>query len=72
MTIYYFRLFLTEKEWLRYYRGEASAVLVTTTSGKTVSLAARHFRRFTTKSGIQGFFKLTLSNNRFVSLEQIR
>jgi hypothetical protein len=71
MTVHYLPLKISEQEWLRYYTGEATLVHCYNTRGQTIAIAARHFRKFTTKHGIDGVFKLTLNGNRFVSLEQV-
>ena len=71
MTVHYLPLKISEQEWLRYYAGEATLVHCHNTRGQTIAIAARHFRKFTTKHGIDGVFKLTLNGNRFVSLQQV-
>ena len=72
VTIHHFALKIPEEKWLRYYSGEIKTILIVTTAGLTVSISAHHFRPFTTKQGLYGFFKLTLDhNNRFLNLEQL-
>ena len=71
MTIHYLPLKISKEEWLRYYAGQATLVHCCNTRGQTIAIAARHFRPFTTKHGIDGFFKLTIDGNRFVSLEEV-
>ena len=72
MVIHYIALHIAEDEWLRYYTGEATHIRCTSTAGKSIRIAARHFRRFTQKDGVHGLFKLTLRDNSFVALQQIR
>jgi len=69
--IHYFPLQLEKKEWLRYYKGEATNILVKTTSGLKISVPARHFHRFTTSQGLYGFFQITLKGNRMIALKEI-
>ena len=71
ISVHYLSLHISEHEWLRYYAGEATHIYCTDTNGKTISIAARHFRPFTTRTGIHGVFKLTLRSNQFVSLNQV-
>tara|TARA_B110000037_G_C16743745_1_gene352320 strand:+ start:322 stop:546 length:225 start_codon:yes stop_codon:yes gene_type:complete len=71
LTIHYFPVILSEDEWIRYYRGEIEALLVHTTRGLSVSISAHHFQKFTCQVGLYGFFKLTVKNNKFVSLEKL-
>ena len=71
MTVHYLPLKISETEWLRYYTGQATLVHCYNTRGQTITIAARYFRPFTTKHGIDGLFKLTLDGNRFVSLKQV-
>ena len=71
-VVHYIALKITEDEWLRYYSGEATHIRCTSTNGQSIQIAARHFRQFTTKIGVEGLFKLTLRQNRFVSLIKIR
>ena len=70
-TVHYISLRIEQEEWLRYYAGEATHLRCMSTSGKVIHLAARHFRPFTTRNGIEGLFKLTLRQNSFVSLVRL-
>ncbi len=73
MKVHYFHIRIAPDEWLRYYRGTAEAVLVTSLSGLRISIPAVHFRQFTTFMGIQGVFRLILNDdNTFVKLDQLR
>lgn len=71
ISVHYLSLQISEQEWLRYYAGEATHIYCTDTNGKTIAIAAHHFRPFTTRTGIHGLFKLTLRSNQFVSLTQV-
>ena len=73
MNVHYFRITMSSDEWMRYYRGSADAVLVRDMNGLKISIPARHFRPFTTYSGVQGLFRLILDeNHKFISLERLR
>jgi len=71
ISVHYLSLQISEQEWLRYYSGEATHIYCKDTNGKTIAIAARHFRKFTMVSGICGMFKLTLKDSRFISLEKL-
>ena len=67
-----FRLNVNREEAMRYYRGEASAVVALTDSGQSLQFPALHVRRFITQSGIHGRFRLRFdSNHKLLSLERI-
>ena len=72
MTVHYLNIHIAEDEWLRVYAGRATHVHCKSTAGIRISIAAKHFRRFTTHDGVRGLFKLTLKGNLFLSLERIR
>jgi len=73
MKIHFFLLKINRDEWLRYYRGEARTVMITSLQGLRISLPAIHFRAHTTENGIQGLFRLTLDqNNKFIRLERLK
>ena len=71
ISVHYLPLNISKDEWLRYYAREATHIHCTSSSGQTIRISAHHFRQFTTVSGIQGMFKLTLKGSRFYSLERI-
>jgi hypothetical protein len=70
-TVHYIHMKISSEEWLRYYEGTATHIRCTSIRGRVIHIGARHFRKFTTTEGIEGFFKLTLQNNQFVSIQKI-
>ena len=71
LQVYHLHLRITEQEWLKFYSGQATTVLCKSVEGTSIAIPAHRFRGFTTKEGIQGHFRLTLQQNRFVSLEKM-
>jgi len=65
---YYFSISLSKSEFLPYYRGEIRSIVVTTTSGTTVTFPAMHLRSHLTSCGIYGHFCLETKDNKFLSL----
>ena len=53
-----FRINVDREEAMRYYRGEASAVVAITDSGQSLQFPALHVRRFITQSGIHAARKI--------------
>jgi len=69
---FFFKLQISQQQYLQYYQGTANAVRVVSESGQKVQFPAVRLRPFLTHNGIEGRFCLTInSNNRFVSLKQI-
>jgi phosphoribosylaminoimidazole carboxylase (NCAIR synthetase) len=67
-----FRLNLPREEALRYYRGEASTVIVRAENGQTVSFPAQHLRPYIDQRGIVGQFVIRFdNNNKMQSLDRI-
>lgn len=72
MQRFYFSLAITAAQYQRYYRGEASSVVVHTTTGLKLALPAANLRRFVTIDGIHGDFCLTAdANHRMIALERL-
>ena len=72
MKTYLFLIKITRDEWLKYYRGHANQIKVTSLRGLKISISAHHFRPHTAETGIIGFFRLTLgTGNQFISLEKL-
>lgn len=68
---YHFYLNIDPEELLRVYRGSAHRVRVLSREGLTIDLDANHLRRFTTRSGVQGYFRLVVTEkNQFLRLER--
>ncbi|MDX2479674.1 MAG: DUF2835 domain-containing protein [Desulfuromusa sp.] len=69
---YYFRLQISQQEFLRYYQGTASSAKVISECGKRLHFPATRLRPFLSHTGINGRFLLTIdSNNRFINLQQL-
>lgn len=57
---------------MRYYRGEASAVVARTDTGQSLQFPALHVRRFITQTGIHGRFRIRFDDNhKLLNLERI-
>ena len=57
---------------MRVYRGAAHRLRVRSVEGPVVDLDANHLRRYTTRSGVQGDFRLVISaQNKFLRLERL-
>ncbi|WP_224745901.1 DUF2835 family protein [Neiella litorisoli] len=55
------------------YNGAAQRVVVREKGGKTISLAAVHFKPFLTHAGIRGWFLLkTAADGKFISLRRLQ
>ena len=67
-----FRLNVDREEAMRYYRGEASAVVARTDTGQSLQFPALHVRRFITQTGIHGRFRIRFDDNhKLLNLERI-
>lgn len=67
-----FRLNVGREEAMRYYRGEASAVVARTDTGQSLQFPALHVRRFITQTGIHGRFRIRFDDNhKLLNLERI-
>jgi hypothetical protein len=53
-----FEISLTADRLLRHYRGNATSIVVTTTTGTTLQLPAVAFRKFVNESGLHGRFSV--------------
>ena len=58
-----FTLSLSAEQYLAYYQGAASKVVVRCTDGQSIQFPARLLTRFVTNQGIQGQFVLTCSDD---------
>ncbi len=67
-----FHLSLTTDQYLAYYRGEASQVVVRAHDGRNVRFPANILRPFLTHSGIEGDFALEYDrDNKFVGIRSV-
>jgi hypothetical protein len=72
MQTYLFSLSISYQDYLDYYAGAATTILVTADSGTRLRLPAAKFRPFLSQLGLRGRFRLTADqNNKFVSLEAL-
>ena len=72
MKRYHFSVNINGDEWLLYYKGKISQVVVTTFSGLKLSIPARNFIPYGGFSGIQGTFEITFDeSNRITSLHKL-
>lgn len=58
---FYFSLNVSYRDFQQYYLGKVDKVEVHDNHGRTLWIHGRHFRRFLTRSGIQGQFKMELN-----------
>lgn len=58
-----FSLALSSEQYLAYYQGAATKVVVRCTDGQSIQFPARLLTRFVTNQGIQGHFVLTCSDD---------
>ncbi len=67
-----FRLVISSDELLRYYRGTAKNVLVTTDQGLRVQFPAEHLQRFITADGVSGRFAIRFdASNKFAGIRRL-
>lgn len=69
---YYFNLNITYDEFLPYYQGRVTTIVVRSTEGQRIQFPAMHIRKYLLPSGINGYFCLHTENNKFLLLEKIR
>lgn len=68
----YFSLRVSYDDFLPYYQGLATQVLVKDSKGRDLLINGRHFRPFLNAQGVNGHFKLTLDKQgNFISMEQV-
>jgi glucose-6-phosphate isomerase len=67
-----FSLIISAEEMLRYYRGAAKDVIVTTDTGLRVQFPAQHLQRFVTPDGVRGRFAIRFDgNNKFAGIRRL-
>lgn len=67
-----FDLSISAEEYLGYYQGSVSSILVKTRNGRTVRFPASRLRAFVDDSGVHGCFRMRYDrNNKLISLERI-
>ncbi|WP_083690089.1 DUF2835 domain-containing protein [Colwellia sp. UCD-KL20] len=69
---YYFSVNMTYDDFLPYYQGRISTVMVMSTEGQRIQFPAMHIKKFLMPHGINGFFCMHTENNKFISLEKIQ
>ncbi|NRA55376.1 MAG: DUF2835 family protein [Gammaproteobacteria bacterium] len=72
MNQYLFNVRLSYEQLLPIYNGGADKIVVRDFTGRTIELAAKHFKPFLTRQGINGDFKLlTETSGKFHSLTRL-
>ncbi|MFW5816138.1 MAG: DUF2835 domain-containing protein [Wenzhouxiangella sp.] len=72
MKEYHFSLHISTDEYLRYYQGQAVAVVVTDSEGRTLRFPAGALRPHVAHNGIHGRFRLvTDDDHRLQRLEKV-
>ncbi len=70
-TKLYFSLNVSREQALRYYKGLAKVVIVTTHTGQKLQFPAQHIRPFIDHDGIQGQFYIQFdSSNKLMKLDR--
>lgn len=63
---------ISRDEYLRYYQGQANAVVATAVDGQRIRFPATALRPFVGHGGVSGVFVLVYDeNNRFVELRRV-
>jgi hypothetical protein len=68
---YYFNINITYDEFLPYYQGRVSSIVVMSTEGQRIQFPAIHIKKYLLSSGINGYFCMQTKNNQFLLLERI-
>lgn len=63
MKQFEFHLSISPKQYLAYYRGTVTQVIVQGSTGATIQFPAGLLTQFVTEAGIQGSFRLTCDDN---------
>lgn len=71
MRYFYFSIHVTAYEFLPYYQGRVTDIVVTSEQGQRVQFPAMHLRPYLTSSGISGRFCLETEQGKFISLSKI-
>ena len=67
-----FSLNISSDDYLRYYRGSAHSVVVTSEDGRKVRFPASNLRPFVTHEGVRGRFELLLDEeSRLLELRRL-
>ncbi|MCW5590343.1 MAG: DUF2835 domain-containing protein [Legionellales bacterium] len=65
-------LYIEAQELLHYYRGNVNQVLATAENGITVQFPVNVLRKFVTRHGVQGKFRIFFDeNNKFIEIERV-
>lgn len=68
----YFDLDISKEQFLQYYQGDVSYVMVTTSDNMTVQFPAHFIRKFVSHTGIKGRFRIIYDeNNKLVSISKV-
>lgn len=67
-----FMLNISADQYLRYYQGAAKYIVARSHDGQTIRFPAAMLRRFVTREGVHGEFRLRYDRNyRMVSLDRL-
>ncbi|MDD3801699.1 MAG: DUF2835 domain-containing protein [Desulfuromonas thiophila] len=67
-----FELHLNTQQFLRYYQGQASQVVVICSNGQRLRLPAANLRYFLRQDGIHGWFRIHFDDNhKLIRLERL-
>ncbi|MDO7083433.1 DUF2835 domain-containing protein [Pseudocolwellia sp. AS88] len=69
---YYFHINISYDEFLPYYQGKVTTIVVMSTEGQRIQFPAMHIRKYLLSTGIKGLFCMHTKNNKFLLLEKIR
>jgi len=67
-----FELDISQEQFLHYYKGNVSQVLVTSLDNIKIQFPAQFIQKFVTHNGIKGRFRIIFDeNNKLVSLNRV-
>ncbi|WP_426356929.1 DUF2835 domain-containing protein [Pseudocolwellia sp. HL-MZ19] len=69
---YYFNINISYDDFLPYYQGKVTTIVVMSTEGQRIQFPAMHIRKYLLSTGIKGLFCMQTENNKFLLLEKIR
>ena len=68
---YYFNINISYDDFLPYYQGKVTTIVVMSTQGQRIQFPAMHIRKYLLSTGIKGLFCMQTENNKFLLLEKI-
>lgn len=68
----HFRLTISPDEAIKYYKGNASAVIAMAETGQRIQFPARHIRPSINSQGVHGYFSIEFDEeNKLIALKRI-